>query len=191
MKNLIRGAICFLCIMTVIVFGSCSKGESTKYINLATYYEMNVICYDETNKSTNVDLAFFTGEKTPEPYRFSQIIFDGKSKWTNDLFIESIEFDVFSNDNAVFDFSLSISNIADTEGENVFYSEEYAYYYFRSSFSISMKKDSTLHKKITIGKTLNDREGGIGLVLDKDSTLALSSSLGYFVTNFKVVAYHK
>lgn len=191
MRKIFLQTITIICAILIISFSACKKNDFPKYIDLAIYYETNVICYDESNKSTDMSLDFFTGEKTPQTYRFTQIIFDGKSKWTSDLFVESIEFDVFSNEKATFDFTLSISNIAESEGKNVFYSEEYAYHYFQEEFSVTIEPDSIVHKKVLVGKTLNDKEGGIGLVLDRDSTLALSSSLGYYITNFKVIAYHK
>lgn len=188
MKKSISFVLSLLLVCFSFCFVGCNDDDTINYLNIPVYYEENVICYNVDNTSTTIPIGQLIGNETPTLNRYNQIILDGKSKWTYDLYIEYLEFDLYSTESLNYDFTLSISNLE--QSETAKYSETY-FWHFSESFYMKPEANTLTHKKIDINETCNSEEGGIALVLDKDSTLALSSTVKYYITNLKIVAYHK
>lgn len=187
MNKLGRIIITFFCLISIFSFCSCGNNNEKKYLDISVYYDNTIMCYDETNTLSEIDQKFFTNEES-NTYRYNQIVFSGNPKWTYGLFIEQIEFDIYSTEDARFDMNFKMSNLK--QSENIEYNEFYLWY-FNTDFYIEMTKDEIKHKTIKINETIGEGPSGFAFTVDKDSTLALSDTLQYRISNIKIIAYHK
>lgn len=182
----------FLVILLVIIISSfpiylcaCSNNDAERYIDVSAYFNENAIIVND-GTSSSLSLSQITGKSSPSLGRYSELTLQGKTKWTYDLYVESIEFDICSNEDRTFDMSLIISNIVQSETAKY---NAYYQWHFIESFYVEIKANELTHKKINVNETFNDKAGGIAITIDPDSTLA-SSSLQFYITNLKITAYH-
>ena len=178
----------FAIILVVPILFCACKSDDNSFIDLSVYFDNNVQCYATDGTKIDVDSENFTADDFDETYRYNQIVFKYIPKWTAGLFVQYIEFDICSNEDAIFDISFKMSNLA--QSEDLKYNESYLWY-FENNDSLKLKKDQIVHKKILINQNIGDGNGGFSIIVDKDSTLALSKTLQYKITNLKMSAYHK
>lgn len=184
----------FFSILTVVflfafsLIGSACSNESTNnYINLNVYFGDSVEVVTENGNKTSIKVDSLVGDKEQALSRYNQYILKGIPKWTYDLYIESIEFEIVANEKATFDMEIIITNII--KSDTAEYTADLLWHFYHA-FHFESNPDTPYKTVIEVNEQFNNLSGEISFVVDKYSTLLESSTLKYTIDNLKIKAYH-
>ena len=187
MKRFLTLIFVLLALFPAVILTAC--GEKNTTINMSRYFNSQVsyTLYGSNGTQTE-NLSHFTSSSSDKQNKYLSVTFTGDNAWIYKLFVDRIEFDVFSNIDTELQFNIRVSNLhnGDLDG----YQEP------KFKTAVDVKAGKTAHINIDINDYFASNSANTSIVIELDGAQHYfangeETGLKIDIINFSVKGEHK